>query len=997
MSTPAVNDLRILDATLPLSEAMCRVVLDRRPGEAGRDAFDLSRTMILVPGGRIVPALERALLAAAKSQGRPLIAPTIVTPLMLSGRLIVPSRPVLSSIAARQAWRESLERSRVADDGLDVRVASVFGGVGAGIASIDDRARMRLSRRLQRLSSEVAAAMHTIEGVAVHPSVHERPDLAGHLATLAELAARRTSLLDEAGVADRDDALRDAVAAAQAGSAARDLGSLESGAFDRIVVLLADPEPVQRALLDALRARGVQIEVCVHSAEGVDAQGFPIAAVWEQREFAESLLGTDAIRVGEGPSESAREAVAAVRSFAAALGRAPTSDEIAIMAPDGETRRELERELELEGSAASAFDARAFAATRIGTLLARLSALLAEGSAEALSDFVRHDDVATWLGRAHGIADAGTIVSAYRSETLVGAWMDEVVESARARAGYADVRSAIAALVSDGVSPRPACEWARPLRAIIRAVVGDDTRGAFDGERAGSIRVLDRALAELADIPAQFATPIGLGEAIELILDQVGATSVRGERLTDGVSIVGWLDAGMSDEALLVLAGFADGQVPQAAPADPVLPDDLRRALGLPSGRRYAARDAWILDGILTRARARVEGGVGVAGGGVVVVVPRRTAEGDPLRPSRFLLRVPAERLPARVMRLFPTESGQVRLGMSGPETGVADFGNTPPVPGAAIDAVRVTAFKTFLKCPYLFQLQIDPRLRLESQDERAVELDAMGFGTLVHAALEGWGREESASSRRTELPARIEASILSHLDAHVAAHHPKSRPAALRVQVEIARSRLRRFAALQAAQAQAGWRVHAVERSFAKSPVGGAMQSPRFPDADGVYLTGRIDRVDVLEGTDRFRALDYKTSTSAQSPTDAHMKITGGKKARVVEWTDLQLPLYRVLLRSLARPERVGPNDLGYVNLAPSLEKSGFVWLEANDADLEQAENLARSSVAEIRAGRFVPAEGVPLWADDPLGPIWGVGMRSPSVVAAGVAAVVAAARGDE
>jgi ATP-dependent helicase/nuclease subunit B len=165
-------------------------------------------------------------------------------------------------------------------------------------------------------------------------------------------------------------------------------------------------------------------------------------------------------------------------------------------------------------------------------------------------------------------------------------------------------------------------------------------------------------------------------------------------------------------------------------------------------------------------------------------------------------------------------------------------------------------------------------------------------------------------------------------------------------------------------------------------------VQSPQFPDAGGVFLTGRIDRVDHHATSGRYRALDYKTSSSADTPTDTHMKISGGKKARKVEWLDLQLPLYRVLLRSLPAPVDVAPTDLGYINLGPNFEKSGFSFLEASEEDLEKAQELARSIVGEIRAGNFKPSERMPLWANDPLGPIWGVGMRPSSAPAVAGAA---------
>ncbi len=940
---------------------MAAVLVDHHEGEA----FDFARTMVLVPGGRLVDSLERNLLARARSAGHALIPPTIVTPLMLAARLVVPEMPVLNALAARLSWREVLELSHANDDGFEAQVAGVFGGVGA----IDARVRLRLTQRLQRLASEVASAMLTMDGVARHEAIVARSDLVKKLAVLRECAARRDALLAKLGAQTRDDALREAVAARR----------LLTDGLDRIVVLLADPEQVHRALLTGLGAFGVRVEVCVHSTFALDAEGFPLAHQWEQRRFPESILASSSIRVGDGPSESAREAMAAIRAHANTIGRALTSDELAIMAPDAPTRLELERALVLEGSSAATVESRLFAATRLGSLLSRLSELTGEGTAESLAAFVRHDDVATWLREKGEIQSAQSTVSQYRAETLVGSWRDELLQSASSKPlsdNFKKIRDAVAALVQPLSESRAAHEWAQPLREVVCTMVGEDTRGAFANERSGSIRLFDRVLKELADVPAEFAAPMRAAEALSLVLDEAQGQKIRDEELCEGVSIIGWLDAGMADERVLILAGFCEGQVPQGAPMDPVLPDDTRRALGLPSGSRYAARDAWILDGILARRNARDS--ASGEGGATIFIVPRRTAEGDPLKPSRFLLRVPAVELPARVKRLFPTETPSVRIESVGSEIGRADFRITPPLPGASIQSVRVTAFKTFITCPYLFQLQNDPRLKLRWQDERAVELDAMGFGTLLHAALEGWGKAEQKGGKRTEDPHAIEKSVCAQLDRYVADHFPaSSRTGALRVQIEIARSRLRRFALLQSEHAKAGWRVHAVERAYMEAPKHDGVQAPRFPDADGVFLTGRIDRVDILEGVGRFRALDYKSSSSGATPTATHLRISGGKAARTVRWIDLQLPLYRVLLRTQSPSELVAPNDLGYLNLAASMEKSGFAFLEASEGELAEAEELARDIVKEIRAGQFTPSERVPVQCDDPLAPIWGVGMR--------------------
>ena len=929
---------------------------------------------------------------------------------------------------------------------------------------MDGEMRARFAQRMHRMAAEIAASMHSFDsvlealrteregaqggdavGVAAGDSAEPRgvtesrgvvdsrgvtesrgvvDSRGGHtlrnIAVLARLAARRDALLEAEGVADRDAALRDAVAGG------RLLAPDEAHGADRVVVLLADPEPVQRALLERLGESGVSVEVCVHSVESIDRAGFPQLGAWESRRFPVERIPSSSIRVAEGPAEAADAVVEAIRRLLAPR----RSDAIAVMAPDDESRRAIERALALAGAPATRVASRGFPATRLGTLLARLGDLLGEGTLESLAAFVRHDDVATWLAR-EACDGAETVVTEYRAETLAGSWRDAVVgegkgdgggdgndggngegegtrvgkssdhsRTARIARRYAALVGRVRRLVAPLAGRREARAWARPLRDTLRAIVGGDMRGAFATERAATIRLLDRTLRELDEVPAGFRAPLACREAIALVLAELAGKSVResardaagerrpdsgqGDSRDDGLTIFGWLDAGMADERHLVLAGFADGRVPEGAVVDPILPDELRRRLGMPSSLRRAARDAWILDGILERARARAASGDGV-GASVSFVVPRRTAEGDPLRPSRFLLRVGREDLAARVMHLFPTAHAEpvVAAADAAPRAGDAVFPRTPAIAGTRIRAVSVTAFKTYLQCPYLFQLRTDPRLRLEAADERAVELDARGFGVLVHAAVERWGREELDAGTPTTDATAIERALVHHLERYASERFPPGRIASVDVQIALARRRLERFARLQAEQAAEGWRLHAVETSFEVEPGAGATQAPMLAAAGaadgaavgkGLLLTGRIDRVDVHPDRGIFRALDYKTSSNAESPTKTHRVVRGPNKG---QWKDLQLPLYRVLLRSMPAPIAVDAGALGYINLAPSMEKSGFEFLEASDLDLDAAEAQASEIVARILAGDFTPSARIPVRPDDPLGPVWGLGFR--------------------
>ena len=88
----------------------------------------------------------------------------------------------------------------------------------------------------------------------------------------------------------------------------------------------------------------------------------------------------------------------------------------------------------------------------------------------------------------------------------------------------------------------------------------------------------------------------------------------------------------------------------------------------------------------------------------------------------------------------------------------------------------------------------------------------------------------------------------------------------------------------------------------------------------------------------DRYRVLDYKTSESALPPKTTHRSKD--------EWIDLQLPLYRLLVQSEGITSNV---ELGYIQLPGELSKIGAAIADWTDAELLDAENLARSIAADI------------------------------------------------
>ena len=175
--------------------------------------------------------------------------------------------------------------------------------------------------------------------------------------------------------------------------------------------------------------------------------------------------------------------------------------------------------------------------------------------------------------------------------------------------------------------------------------------------------------------------------------------------------------------------------------------------------------------------------------------------------------------------------------------------------------------------------------------------------------------------------------------------------PLQIRIQLDAARQRLRAAARVQASLLKEGWQI---------------LDSEVRIEAElaGMRISGRIDRIDRHIENGQIRILDYKTSDNPQKPDEAHLgsardEVAGymlvnvnGKQKR---WTDLQLPLYRILL---AREEFSNNKiELGYFNLPRATDSTGVaVWKDLNDNLLESARACAERIVEDIRNRRFWP-----------------------------------------
>jgi ATP-dependent helicase/nuclease subunit B len=236
----------------------------------------------------------------------------------------------------------------------------------------------------------------------------------------------------------------------------------------------------------------------------------------------------------------------------------------------------------------------------------------------------------------------------------------------------------------------------------------------------------------------------------------------------------------------------------------------------------------------------------------------------------------------------------------------------------------------------------------MDTVDDEKSEMDALDFGSLVHRALELMAKDEN-------MCACVDADKLSgflwaEAQDWVAARYGRALPLQLTIQLDSARQRLQAAAREQVRLVREGWEILEYELKL----------EAKVAD---LVVRGKIDRIDRHRETGCFRILDYKSSDTGLLPDQAHLGTARGEPdfafvevgKRTRRWTDLQLPLYRMLLDT--RPEFSGPFELGYFNLPKAVSETGVAtWEGFDDRLFASARKCAEAVVEGIGQHRFWP-----------------------------------------
>ncbi|RMF93860.1 MAG: hypothetical protein D6741_13220 [Planctomycetota bacterium] len=874
----------------------------------GKDVLDLSDVVIAVPGGRFQRRLEQHLAETAEDRKLVLLPPRILTIGRLPELLYRAARPFAETFTQLSAWAKAI--AEMPKSRLQHLSASVP-------ESLHDR--IELAKILAALHRELAADALDCE------TVLERADRAAAVKddafprfdrreierwkTLRDLQQAYLRVLDSLELWDRQTARLVAI-------------EKQECSFEGRIVLLGtvDMNVVVRRMLDQVADR-VTVLIAAPEAlrDAFDDHGCLVVERWQH---PPENLTPDRIRVVEEPSDQA----AAVLETLAEWGARFPAEDIVIGVPDQRVIPYVQQALEQHSLVGRYGVGRPVSRTEPYRILADFAAFLSESKASAFSSLIRFPQIGEYIDRKvenDWLPAVQQLLLDRLPATIPRDWTTES-PACKVIAAIYELRDMLAP--PDGEETFLPSQWGDRIAAFLGHLYGErtfDENDRQDRRLIAAARALVAAEQELVAIPDAVAEPIDAATFVKWVLEAAASQAIPEPPMHGAIEMLGWLELPWDDVPAMVITGMNEGIVPSSVQGDPFLPNRLRAALGLDNNARRLARDAYALS-VIAHSRSEWR------------LIAGRRYQGDALVPGRLLfsrddataaaqaIEYFGETFPKSPYRLFPAAAGQRHWSLPAPQK-----------LKRRIESMRVTAFRDYLADPYWFYLV--HVLKLESVTRRAEELSGGAFGNFAHAILDRFGKE---IPDETDADA-IEAYLHKEADRLYRGLFGANAPPTVAVQFEQLKQRLSRFARWQAERRRAGWQI--VECEF---------QPPdrkAFIEVDGrkMYLRGRIDRIDRRD--DEWVVFDYKTSDNLDPPGKAHRKRSG-------EWIDLQLPLYRHLLRThrqFAEADDVHV-QLGYICLSSDLDAIGEQLADWSKDDLESADETAREVVRRIWAEEF-------------------------------------------
>jgi ATP-dependent helicase/nuclease subunit B len=846
--------------------------------------LDLSHCAVLVPTAGSGRRLRAELVRLAAERGKGLLSPVVMTPIGLLRRAA--GEKVAGRVDTLLAWTQVIAEVAAEDFPL---LLSGFS---------DHRA---LASRIGQSMRELCALL--AEGGLTPVSAHARcvsapqEDRWKELKSLYEHYLRR---LATAGLEDSDAAhIRVAK-----------MGIVPDNIHHVMVAGVPDLNQIAEVYLRTLEFAGLAVTVLIDAPnceeKQFDALGRPDPKAWSQRFLP--LRPEDFVVAADPVSE------------AQIVARLIGSPAVGVCVADSELVPFHLRAMHKQGLVPYDPAGKSLAPFECATLARLWLAFASNGRVSELRTLAEHPVFLRLLCRESHQPPAAVLSALDELQTKI---LVETVDDAAAFIGEGG---------SSASSTRGLIAAVEKLRQTFGASgslggLPDFLRAVYSGREVAPASAEGEALAALSSLlNTVLDSPLCQPDFAEQIFcEEMKNLAVFGPHGEGDIDLNGWLEGQWLPNSSLIVSGCTEGALPARVVGHPFVPDSVRVDWHLHNNLERFARDAYVLHCLLAARKA----------GAVKLTLCRVGADGEPAKPSRLLFRCADAELSARVRKIFepiaPLHTSNARER--------AWHLQIPPRPPPS--SLRVTAFRDYLQCPLRFYLK--HVLGMRKFESPKVEMDALDFGSVFHATLEAFAREEAI--RDTSDFREIEAFVLTELDAIFLNRFGRRLSLPLRVQQEGLRARLRQFARIQALERRAGWRIRHGELRF---------EEEKTLRLAGVPIVGTLDRVDVHEETGQPRILDYKTSAKRKSARRVHFDSAPGA-GETVQWRDLQLPLYRALAEFLWPGEPLPPL-VGYFLLPERIEESGIDELILDEALFASARANAESVAERISRGIFWP-----------------------------------------
>ena len=594
------------------------------------------------------------------------------------------------------------------------------------------------------------------------------------------------------------------------------------------------------------------------------------------------------------------------------------------------------------------------AASSLGRMVANIIQMLTEQPVKytTLSAFLRENDVLTALQplrRTRILAE----LDAFQNDTLP-VDMPDSIDNVRKnrengqdeyaypelREAYATVRKWLAAGKGDITDT---------VLRILREIFAHRQVGDQPGDRE-FLAAADTVREVLAGMSSPLLAELDGPSRVAILRHTLSKASYQLEpETTDALKTEGWLELAWSPADNIAVAGMTEGKVPDSIVGHAFLPDRLRVALELESNARRLARDSFLLAELVASRSAS---------GRVRAYVSTTNADGDMQKPSRLLFLCEPAKLPARVRRLLgePDAPASTPPRVFPPSWRLACDTVIPPLP----KHLSASAIDDYLLCPFTYYLKYVRGMKPYAEID---ELAANGYGNLCHEVLCAYGTD--SATKDLEAEEDIRKALMDIFDRVALQKYGSTPTANLLLQLQSAKERLSSFAALQAAQRAAGWKILGCEKRIA--------DIKPFPEFD-VTIKGFIDRVDYNAETGKYCIIDYKTWDKASKGQEKIYSTKGGeiefarllglptftipgRKPKEARWLAVQMAVYNELL-SVSVPEiRGNISEFKYAVLGESPEETKFIG--GNDDPFDIAKELP-SALETIRRVFELISQGV-------------------------------------